>query len=98
MALISTLARKADAFVSSHSVMLLLLLLLLSHLLTSVCDGRPASSRHHGHHVDNPASSQDANGDEPNVFAVFERRDPISGNYPRISFFLVPEKGAKYCH
>jgi len=76
--MISALAGKADVFVSSHSVMLLLL---LSHLLTSVCHARPAASRRHGD-VIHPPSSQDArNDDEPNVFAVFERHDPISGNY-----------------
>lgn len=76
--MIANIAGKAEVFMSSHSVMLLLLLL-LSHLLASVCHGRPAAS-HHRDDVVNPLTSEHVDDDnEPNVFAVFERRHPISG-------------------
>ena len=77
--MIANIARKADVFMSSQSAMLLMLLL-VSHLLTSVCHGLPAASGRHGDVV-NPPSSEDADDDnEPAVFAVFERHNPISGN------------------
>jgi len=60
-----------------------MLLMLVPHLLISVCDSRPATSQHHSD-VINPSHAADDNVDDdddadPNVFAVFQRNDPVSG-------------------
>ena len=72
----SSTARKANVMAFSQSTMLLLLLLLL-HLFISVCHGRSAAPSRDGD-ITSPLRSDD-NEAEPNVFAVFERRDHISG-------------------
>ena len=61
----------------SHSVMLLLL---LSHLFASVSHGRPAASHSRADAVNPPSSGNADDDNEPHVFAVFERRNSISGN------------------
>jgi len=68
-------ATTAKPFSFNHSLLLLLLLLL--HLFISVCHGRPAAAS--THHRDVISDDDDVADDEPNVFAVFERTDSVSG-------------------
>ena len=79
-------ASKTNVFTFSRSMMLLLLLI-LPHLFISVCHGRPAAS--HQHSDISPLGSDDDDDDdvEPNVFAVFERNDHISGTSTTDSSF-----------
>jgi len=53
----------------------MLLLMLLPHLFISVCHARPSPSSD----VIGSDVISDDDDDEPNVFAVFERNDPLSG-------------------
>ena len=66
----------AVAKANSHMSMLLLLLL---HLLISVCYGRPSASHHHSDATSPQRNSGHDDDDEPNVFAVFENSNPVSG-------------------
>jgi len=89
-----TVARKADTctFVSNHSTtpLLLLLLLLLMSQCLSVCDARPPASRRHGDDLSHPVTSEDVTEDsKQDGFAVFERRDPITGNYDFFCFLNI---------